>query len=185
MATAQRLDDDGSGPYRHCLRCGGGLSARRLAPHEPSRLVCDACGFVFYLDPKVAVGAIFESAGGIVLLRRGIEPGYGRWVFPGGYVDRGETLEAAARREALEEVNAEIRITRLLNAYSYAGRPVVVVVYAAEAVGGALRAGEEAIEVRAFEPKAIPWDDLAFPSTRDALRDFLNQVPEARKEEKR
>ena len=147
--------------------------------------MCDACGFVFYLDPKVAVGAIFESAGGIVLLRRGIEPGYGRWVFPGGYVDRGETLEAAARREALEEVNAEIRITRLLNAYSYAGRPVVVVVYAAEAVGGALRAGEEAIEVRAFEPKAIPWDDLAFPSTRDALRDFLNQVPEARKEEKR
>jgi 8-oxo-dGTP diphosphatase len=172
--------DDGTTRYHHCPRCGSVLTERLLVAREPPRLVCEACRFVFYLDPKVAVGTILRSDAGILLLRRSIEPGYGKWVFPGGYVDRGETLEAAARREALEEVNVEIRITRLVNVYSYAGRPVVVIVYAAEVAGGTPRAGEEALEVRTFAPAGIPWDDLAFPSTRDALRDFLDERPERR-----
>lgn len=165
--------DDGTTVYRHCPRCGGVLRERVVMPHDPPRLTCAACGFVFYLDPKLAVGAICAGPEGILLLRRGIEPGYGRWVFPGGYVDRGETPEGAARREALEEVNAEIAIRRLLNVYAYAGRPVVVIVYEAEVVGGTIRAGHEALEVRAFAPGDIPWDDLAFRSTTDALRDYL------------
>jgi ADP-ribose pyrophosphatase YjhB (NUDIX family) len=148
-----------------------------VVAHEPRRLVCGACRFVFYLDPKVAVGAICESAGGIVLLRRGIEPGRGKWVFPGGYVDRGEALEDAARREAREEIGADIRVARLVNVYSYAGRPVVVVVYAAELLGGPPRPGDETLEVRSFAPAEIPWDDLAFRSTRDGLRDYLRQRP--------
>ena len=166
--------DDGTGEYRHCLLCGGALESRVVVDGDPPRLVCVACGFVFYLDPKVAVGAICRQGEGIVLLRRGIEPGYGKWVFPGGYVDRGETLESAARREALEEINAEIRIERLVNAYSYEGLPVVVVVYAAEVVGGDLRGGDEALEVQVVPPSQIPWDELAFRSTREALRDFLS-----------
>jgi 8-oxo-dGTP diphosphatase len=165
--------DDGNVRYRHCPRCGGELEERVVMEHDPPRLVCRACGFVFYLDPKVAVGAICRTPGGIVLMRRAIEPGYGRWVYPGGYVDRGETLEAAAVREAREEINADIRITGLVNAYSYAGRPVVVIVYAADVVGGDVRGGQEAIEVRTFAPGEIPWDDLAFRSTTEALRDFL------------
>jgi len=165
--------DDGTTPYRHCPRCGGRLERRLVFHHDPPRPVCEVCGFVFYLDPKVAVGAICRVDGGIVLLRRGIEPGYGKWVYPGGYVDRGETLEGAARREALEEVHLEVRIVRLVNAYSYEGRPVIVLVYAAEVVGGELSCGEEALEVRAFPAEAIPWDDLAFRSTSEALREFL------------
>jgi ADP-ribose pyrophosphatase YjhB (NUDIX family) len=165
--------DDGTGPYRHCPRCGGRLEERLVFRHDPPRRVCVDCGFVFYLDPKVAVGVICRLDGGIVLLRRAIEPGYGRWVFPGGYVDRGETLEGAARREALEEVHLDLRIGRLVNAYSYEGRPVIVLVYAAEVLGGDLACGEEALEVRAFAEEAIPWDDLAFRSTGEALRDFL------------
>jgi ADP-ribose pyrophosphatase YjhB (NUDIX family) len=173
--------DDGNTPYRHCPRCGGTLGEKVVMPHDPPRLVCDACGFVFYVDPKLAVGAICTGPGGIILLRRAIEPGYGRWVFPGGYVDRGEALEAAARREALEEISARIVIRRLLNVYSYPGRPVVVVVYEAELAGDSeLRPGDEALEVRAFTPEAIPWDDLAFTSTRDALRDFLDRRTEGR-----
>jgi len=165
--------DDGSVPYRHCPRCGGHLEERVVMEHDPPRLVCSACAFVFYLDPKVAVGAICRTEGGIVLLRRGIEPGYGRWVYPGGYVDRGERLEDAARREAREEVNADIRITGLVNAYSYTGRPVIVVVYAAEVIGGDLRGGSEALEVRVFPFGSIPWDDLAFRSTKEALSEYL------------
>jgi len=165
--------DDGSGPYQHCPRCGGRLVERVVMRHDPPRLVCAACAFVFYLDPKVAVGAICRAGGKILMLRRAIEPAYGKWVFPGGYVDRGETLEDAARRETLEEIGATIRLTRLVNVYSYAGRPVIVVVYEAEVVGGTIRGGEEALEVRAFAPDEIPWGALAFRSTREALIDSL------------
>jgi len=174
------VHDDGTGPYRHCPRCGGSLVERVVMPHDPPRLVCAACGFVFYLDPKVAVGAICRTQGKILMLRRAIEPAYGKWVFPGGYVDRGETLEAAARRETLEEIGADIRLTRLVGVYSYAGRPVIVVVYEAEVVGGGIRGGEEALEVRAFAPDEIPWDALAFRSTREALMECLRpRAPES------
>ena len=165
--------DDGTRAYRHCPMCGDHFEERVVMPHDPPRLVCVGCHFVFYLDPKVAVGAIAARDDGIVMLRRAIEPGYGKWVFPGGYVDRGETLEAAVRRETMEEVNLEIRVDRLVNAYSYSGRPVVVIVYAAEVTGGTLRGGDEALEVRLFRPADIPWEELAFQSTREALRDFL------------
>jgi ADP-ribose pyrophosphatase YjhB (NUDIX family) len=168
--------DDGTIDYRHCLACGGSLSSKVVVASEPARLVCDACGLVFYLDPKVAVGTICTGPGGIVLLRRALEPGAGKWVFPGGYVDRGETVEHAARREAYEEVHAEIRLGRLLNVYSYEGTPVIVIVYEAEVTGGELSCGEEALEVRWFAPEEIPWADLAFCSTREALRDFLKSV---------
>jgi ADP-ribose pyrophosphatase YjhB (NUDIX family) len=169
------LDDGDVAALRYCPRCRGGLSPRVVVAGEPPRLTCADCGFVFYLDPKLAVGTICSGREGIVLLRRKIEPGYGKWVFPGGYVDRGETLEDAARREAREEILADIRLRGLVNVYSYSGRPVVVVVYEAEIVGGPPGAGEEALEVRAFGPMEIPWDDLAFPSTRDALREYLSR----------
>ena len=165
--------DDGAGPYAHCPRCGGPLEKRVVFSHDPPRLVCSTCRFVFYLDPKVAVGAICRKDGKIIMLRRAIDPAYGKWVFPGGYVDRGESLEDAARREAREEIGVEVRLTRLINVYSYTGRPVVVVVYEAEVVGGEIHGGEEALEVRSFEPGDIPWDGLAFRSTREALQEFL------------
>ncbi|NIO04803.1 MAG: NUDIX domain-containing protein, partial [Proteobacteria bacterium] len=103
---------------------------------EPGRLVCSRCGYVFYLDPKVAVGTIGAIDGKIILLKRGIEPAYGRWVFPGGYVDRGETAEEAGIRETKEEVNLDVKIENLLDVYSYSGRPVIIIVYAVSITGG-------------------------------------------------
>jgi ADP-ribose pyrophosphatase YjhB (NUDIX family) len=126
-----------------------------------------------YLDPKVAVGTIVSHDGGLVLLRRGIEPGYGKWVFPGGFVDRGETLEEAAARETLEEVGLEVATDGLLGAYSYREFPVVVVVYAARVTGGRLMAGDEALEAKTFAVDSLPWDDLAFASTKQALADYV------------
>src|ERR687889_47736 len=81
--------------YRFCPRCAGRLESRTLKQDDPERLVCDACGFVFYLGPKLVAGAIVETDGGIVLIQRAIEPGYGLWTFPGGFVERGEVAEAA------------------------------------------------------------------------------------------
>lgn len=167
--------------YRFCPRCAGALEPRRLKEGEPERLVCAGCGFVFYLDPKVAACAICMIDGGIVLLRRAIEPSLGKWVFPGGFVDRGETVGGAAIRETLEEVNLRVSLTGILDAYSHAGSHVVVIVYAAEVVGGELAACDECLEVRTFAPEEIPWDDLAFDSTRSALRDYVRRFfPRAR-----
>lgn len=160
--------------YRFCPVCGGGLESRLLKAGEPERLVCTRCGFVFYLDPKIAVGTIIRSdSGGIVLVRRAIEPGYGKWVFPGGYVDRGEEIRSAAVREAREECGLDIDLDGLVNIYSYAGRTPIIVVYAARIVGGSLCADDECLEARVFDADEIPWDDLAFRSTYDALRDYF------------
>ena len=164
-------------PYSFCPMCGGGLEPRAIKQNEPERLVCVRCGFVFYLDPKVAVGTIIrDDSDRIVLVKRAIEPGYGKWVYPGGYVDRGELVHDAAIREAREEAGLDVRLGRLINVYSYPGRAPVVIVYEATIVGGALCADDECLEARLFRPHEIPWDELAFPSTHDALREYLGVV---------
>jgi 8-oxo-dGTP diphosphatase len=172
-AAPFHLHDDDPG-YRFCPRCGAELERRLLKAGEPERLVCRRCGFVFYLDPKIAVGTIIKVDGdSLILVRRAIEPGYGKWVFPGGYVDRGEPLTAAAIREAREECGLDVRLDSLVNIYSYAGRAPVIVVYAATAVGGTLCGDEECLEAAEFTSESIPWQELAFRSTHDGLRDYL------------
>ncbi len=171
--------DDGTG-FKFCPRCGFGLVSQLLKAGEPERLVCASCSFVFYLDPKVAVGTIIENIHGqILLVRRAIEPGYGKWVFPGGYVDRGEPVESAAVREALEESGLTIRLDRLIDVYSYAGKTPVVIVYAATMTGGEIVCDDEGLEARFFDADQIPWGDLAFRSTQEALRAFFAHRPTA------
>jgi ADP-ribose pyrophosphatase YjhB (NUDIX family) len=162
------------GEFRYCPRCGGALDKRIVKDNEPKRLVCQSCSFIFYQDPKVVAGTIFTVDGGIVLLKRGVEPGLGKWVFPGGYVDRNEAVHDAAIRETKEESNLDIKLGSLLNVYSYTRSPHVIVVYAAEVIGGTLAAADECVEARSFKPIEIPWTELAFDSTRDALRDYVN-----------
>jgi len=159
--------------FRFCPRDAGPLAARVLKPGDPPRPVCERCGFVFWQDPKIAAGTLFSVDGKVVLLRRGIEPAYGKWVFPGGFVDRGEAVPDAAVRETREEACCVVRADDLVGLYSYAGWPVVVAVYAATLLEGTPAAGDETLEVGLFAPEAVPWGDLAFRSTRDAVRDYL------------
>jgi ADP-ribose pyrophosphatase YjhB (NUDIX family) len=168
------------GEFRFCPVCGGTLEPRVIRTGDPKRLVCVACEFVFYLDPKLAVGTIIhDDRNRVVLVKRAIEPGYGKWVFPGGYVDRGEEVQVAAIREAREETGLDVRIDRLINIYSYTGRTPVIIVYAATMLGGCLGCDDEGLEAGFFEPEQIPWDELAFRSTHEALREFftLSSLP--------
>ena len=152
--------------YRFCPCCGGALERRLIKASEPQRLVCVACGFIF--------GTISRTdADRLILVRRAIEPGYGKWVFPGGYVDRGEPLTVAAIREAREECGLDVRLDGLVNIYSYPGRAPVIVVYAATAMGGVLCGDEECLETAEVDRGAIPWHELAFRSTEEGLRDYL------------
>ncbi len=158
---------------RFCERCSAALVQKRVEGHN--RPVCPACEFVVYLDPKVAAGVIVTLNEQVVLLKRGIEPGMGKWVFPGGYVDRGEQVEAAASREAREEVGLEVEIEDLLGVYSYPNVPTVLVVYTGTVVGGNLTGNFEALEVRTYPPGRIPWSELAFRSTVEALRAWVER----------
>jgi ADP-ribose pyrophosphatase YjhB (NUDIX family) len=161
--------------YRFCPSCGAPAEPRRLKAGEPDRPVCTRCGLIVYVDPKVAVGTIINYDGDrrIVLVRRAIEPGYGLWVFPGGYVDRGEAVTDAAVREAREEAGLDIRIDSLLNIYSYPGAVPVIIVYAATRIGGELCYDEECLEAAVFSEADVPWNALAFRSTGEALREYF------------
>ncbi|MDE3000772.1 MAG: NUDIX hydrolase [Gemmatimonadota bacterium] len=166
-----------TGGVRFCERCSAALVPRPVEGH--SRPVCPACGFVVYLDPKVAAGVIVTLGDEVVLLKRGIEPGIGKWVFPGGYVDRGEPVEAAAAREAMEEVGLEVEIEDLLGVYSYPNVTAVLVVYTGVVVGGQLKGNFETLEVRTYPPGRIPWSELAFRSTVEALRAWMARYAES------
>jgi ADP-ribose pyrophosphatase YjhB (NUDIX family) len=162
--------------FKHCPVCGGPLGPGRALPDVPDAArhpACRVCGFVFYQNPKVVTSVIVPVDGGIVLLKRGITPAYGKWTPPGGFVDRGERVVDAAVRETKEECNLDVRIASLLNVYSYARMPTIIVVYQAEVTGGALEARDEMLEARVFPADAIPWDEMAFPSTVESLRDYF------------
>mgnify|MGYP006103435229 CR=1 FL=1 len=137
---------------------------------------CSNCSWVVYVDPKVAAGVILALNGEIVLLKRGVPPSVGKWVFPGGYVDVGEPTEAAAIREAREEVGLEVEIEELIGVYSYEGNRVILVVYSGRAVGGTLEGNFECLDVKTFPLDDIPWDDLAFESTHTVVGDWLKRI---------
>src|SRR5262245_62171772 len=117
----QPMSHHRSARFRFCPECGGPLAERELKDGDPARLVCIQCGFVSYLDPKLAACTISMLGGGVVLLRRAVEPQKGKWVFPGGFVDRGETVPGAAVRETWEEVGLRVTLTGILDVYSFAG----------------------------------------------------------------
>lgn len=162
-----------SSEYNFCPRCGGHLATRTLKTGDPERLVCESCGFVFYLGPKLVAGAVFELDEEIILVRRDIEPGYGKWTFPGGFVERGERAEAAAEREALEECGVEIRAKEIIGLYSYEGQVPAIVVFRADLVGGEPAPLDETMDVEGFPRDGLPWSEMAFPSTEQALEDYL------------
>jgi 8-oxo-dGTP diphosphatase len=162
--------------YRFCPRCAGCFEERVLKEGDPERLVCESCGFVFYLGPKLVAGAIFELGGGIMLVQRDIEPGYGKWTFPGGFVERGETAEAAAEREVLEETGLEIEAKGIVGLYTYEGEVPAIAVFAARITGGEPAPLDETMDVRIFPKDGLPWAEMAFPSTEHALQDYLRKV---------
>ena len=158
---------------KFCMLCGAAMVMRVVKAGEPERHVCSACGNVHWLEPKVAAGVLIEYQGGLVMLQRDIDPGRGKWVFPGGFVDRGETLEDAAAREAREEAHIEVGDLKLMAAFSYTGHPVVLLTYTGRVISGTPTAGDEALACELWPLDKIRWDDLAFRSTQDAVRRYV------------
>ena len=134
--------------------CGAALERREAFGRE--RLVCPACGYVHFDDPKVAVGVVAERDGQILMTQRNHEPKLGAWSFPSGFVDAYEDVEAAAVREAWEETGLRVAIETLLGVYQEPGSRVIFLVYAATAEAGEPVPGDECLDVRFFPPDALP-----------------------------
>jgi len=157
---------------RFCPLCGATLAIESVPPDHREQQVCSRCRFVFYLNPKVVAATIPEQNGAILLTRRSINPGSGLWTFPGGFVDFGETVTDGAMRETFEETGLKVDLTGLLNVYTYPAAPVIIV-YKARVIGGTLTTCDENDALEWVTPERIPWDVLAFQSTREALRDWV------------
>jgi ADP-ribose pyrophosphatase YjhB (NUDIX family) len=139
---------------------------------DRARPVCPGCGFIFYINPLVAVGALVEHEGKVALVRRGVEPGRGYWGLPAGYVEADESAEEAAVRETLEEAHLVVEVEGLLDAFSYGmGHDRgVLLVYAAHVVSGEIEAGDDAVDAGWFGPDELP--EIAFRTHRAVLRQW-------------
>ena len=135
-----------------------------------TRDVCEHCDFIAYKNPKSLVGVVASSDDGkILLVRRNIEPRLGHWDLPRGYLENGETTEEGAKREAIEEADAEMKINDLIGVYEFPQPGIVSLIYRAELTSSELKPGPEASEARLFAPGDIPWDELAFPHIKPAI----------------
>jgi ADP-ribose pyrophosphatase YjhB (NUDIX family) len=159
---------------RFCSRCGTGLALTPLPEESRDRLACPACGFVAYVNPRMVVTTLpVTDDGEAILIRRGIEPGRGLWAPPGGFLEVDETVTEGAARETLEETGLLVVPGRIIGLYSRLEAGVVTLTLEARIVGGAPQLTPEALEVRAFAPDAIPWDEIAFTTSWYALADWV------------
>ncbi|HEV2441980.1 MAG TPA: NUDIX hydrolase [Steroidobacteraceae bacterium] len=156
-----------------CTQCGGRLELRVPPGDNLARHVCGACGTIHYQNPRLVVGCVPEHEGRILLCRRAIEPRRGYWTVPAGFMENGETLQAAAARESREEALAEVQIGSLLSIVHVLHAQQVHVFFRAALPKAEFGAGIESLEVELVRPEEIPWPQLAFPSTEFSLRRYL------------
>ncbi len=140
------------------------FSRRQPADDTHGRNVCDHCDFVHYENPKIVVGSVVRHEGKILLCRRAIEPRKGYWTIPAGYLELNESPQQGAKREAMEEANADLKLGELLAVYTVERLSQVQILYRATLNSPEFSAGEESLEVQLFDWDEIPWDDIAFPT---------------------
>ena len=158
---------------KYCSNCGAAI-AKRVPPGDSlPRYVCDNCGSIHYENPKLVLGSIpvWEEGGEVrvLLCRRAIEPRYGYWTLPAGFMENNETTADAARRETEEEAGANIELGKLFTLLNVAQVHQVHLFYLARLVDLDFAPGVESLDVRMFAEAEIPWDELAFPTIRKTL----------------
>jgi len=156
----------------YCSACGGTVSHRVPIDDNRERAVCDDCGRVHYRNPLIVVGCVAERDGRVLLCKRAIEPRYGYWTVPAGFMELGETVAGGAARETLEEACATVELGHLFACVDVIDAGQVHLFYTGRLVGD-YAVGEETLEVGLFAEEEIPWDEIAFQSGRFALRKYF------------
>ena len=158
---------------KYCSNCGATVAFRIPPGDSLPRHVCEQCGTIHYQNPKLVVGALAEWGDRILLCRRAIEPRFGRWTLPAGFMENGETAAEGAMREAMEEANARVEIDELYSFYSLPHISQVYVFFRARLLDLDFSPGVESLEVKLVREDEIPWDDLAFASVKRTLEHFV------------
>lgn len=158
---------------KYCSLCGQPVEWKIPEGDTLPRHVCIACRTVHYRNPVIVVGCVPERDGRILLCRRAIEPRSGFWTVPAGFLENGETLEAGAARETLEEAMARVDIGRLFAIANVVHARQVHIMFTARLLDEAYGAGHETLEAAMFDEDRIPWAEIAFPSVIFALRRYF------------
>jgi ADP-ribose pyrophosphatase YjhB (NUDIX family) len=158
---------------KFCSNCASPV-ARRVPPGDNlPRWVCDHCGEIHYQNPRMVVGAIPEHEGRLLLCRRAIEPRYGYWTLPAGFMENDETTAQAAIRETLEEAGARIELGEPFSMISVPYVNQVHIFYRARLMDLDFKAGEESLEVALYDEARIPWKEVAFRTVAATLKHWF------------
>ena len=155
---------------KYCSQCGSSVTWTVPAGDNLPRHVCDACGTIHYQNPKIVVGCIPEWEDRLLLCRRAIEPRYGLWTLPAGFMENGETVQQGAARETREEAEAEVEVGSLYTLFNLPHIDQVYMLFRAQLRQPRFGAGAESLETRLMRESEIPWDEIAFPVISEALQ---------------
>jgi ADP-ribose pyrophosphatase YjhB (NUDIX family) len=159
---------------RFCSACGSDRIECRIPDGDNlPRFVCAACGTIHYQNPKIVVGCLPEWEDRVLLCRRAIEPRHGLWTLPAGFLENGETVEAGALRETLEEAGARVSLVALYTMISLPHISQVYVMFRARLVDIEFGPGPESLEVRLFPEDEVPWEEMAFRTISRTLRNYF------------
>ena len=158
---------------KFCSQCGESVTQRIPEGDNRIRYVCDRCETIHYQNPNIVAGCIPVYGDQILLCKRAIEPRYGMWTLPAGYMENEETVEQAALRESVEEANANVRLEQLYSVFSLPHANQVYMMYRATLLDENFSPGSESLEVRLFSEHEIPWDQLAFRTIDYTLKYFF------------
>jgi ADP-ribose pyrophosphatase YjhB (NUDIX family) len=158
---------------KYCSACGAAVEFRIPADDNRARHICTACNMIHYQNPRMVIGSIPQWEDKVLLCRRAIEPQYGKWTLPGGFMENGESTAQAAIRETLEEACARIAIIDLYSMYSLPYINQVHLLFRAELLDLNFGPGQESLEVKLFSETEIPWDELAFRPVRYSLEHYF------------
>ena len=155
---------------KFCSACGDRVSLEIPQGDNVMRHVCTACGVIHYQNPNMVVGSLVEHDGKILLCKRAIEPRYGLWTLPAGFMENDETTMQAAERETREEACADVELLQLFTMFSLPHINQVYLLYRARLKSPEFSPGPESLEVELYDEADIPWNTIAFPVIAESLR---------------
>lgn len=158
---------------KFCSNCGQNVHQDIPQGDNRLRYVCASCSSIHYENPRIIAGCIPIFNDQVLLCKRAIEPRYGYWTLPAGFMENGESTEHAAKRETLEETRAHVNIIKLYTLTSILHVNQVQMIYLAELPEPNFGISNESLEVELFHEQDIPWEELAFPTIFNALEFFF------------
>jgi len=158
---------------KFCTACGSAVELRVPPDDDHERAVCPHCGLIHYSNPKLVVGCIPELKGQVLLCKRNIEPRKGKWTLPAGYLENGESVQQGAVRETLEETRAHVQIIEPYRLFNIVFVDQIYFMFRANLVSDTFGPTTESTEVRLFDEKDIPWDDIAFEVIKQTLEHYF------------